>query len=130
MPAVPYLRTPLLSDQVREINRGVTAGETAPISTSNEDNEMAKIKENQLDMFPVTPEITNIGITKFETKGAEVIAMLSGVTNVNDVALLTDECWKLAVAEWLLLLCKGEVEGAKMFINKAWSRIQSLEEAA
>lgn len=92
---------------------------------------MAKQNEpEQMDLFPVTPEINGLGITKFETKGAEVFATLMGVTNVNDVALLTDACWKQAVADWLLQLCKGDTDNAKMLINRAWAKIQELEEAA
>lgn len=82
----------------------------------------------QTDLFPVDPEINGLGITKFETKGAEVIANLSGVTNVNDIAQLTDECWKQAVADWLLMLCKGETDEAKMLINRAWAKIQAKED--
>ena len=89
---------------------------------------MAKqINEEQLDLFPVKPEITGLGITKFETKGAEVIGTVMGVTNVHDIALLTDDCWKIAVAEWLTRLCKGDSHEARNLINLAWSRLQEQE---
>ncbi len=90
---------------------------------------MPRHNENQRDMFPVKPEISGIGIVKFETKGAEVSATLAGVTNVNDVALLTDECWQEAVAEWLLNLHKGDVDAAKMSINRVMLKVQALEDA-
>ena len=80
---------------------------------------MAKSEEVQLDLFPVDPEITGLGITKFETKGAEVVGTIMGVTNVHDIALLTNECWKKAVSEWLVMLCENDSHEIHMLLGRA-----------
>ena len=80
---------------------------------------MAKNDEVQLDLFPAEPEITGLGITKFETKGAEVVGTLTGVTNINDIALLTNECWKKAVSEWLVNLCENDNQEIHMLVGMA-----------
>lgn len=81
---------------------------------------MAKKTEVQLDMFPVIPEITALGITKFELGGAAVKATVEGVTNTNDIALLDNPCWQKAVAEWLLNLHGGDVDLAMVSVKKAY----------
>jgi len=108
----------------------VTAGRDRHLLTNNEERKMEKPAEyKQTDMFPVEPEISSIGIVKFETKGAEVIAVLAGVTNVNDVAMLTEHCWQKAVAEWLLNLHGGDAESARRTLNTVMLKLEAAAEA-
>ncbi len=81
---------------------------------------MAKKTETQLELFPIIPEITTLGITKFEVGGAAVKATLEGVTNTNDIALLDNPCWQKAVAEWLITLHGGDVDLAMVSVKKAY----------
>jgi hypothetical protein len=72
-------------------------------------NIMSKeVQVGQEDMFPVEPEIKNLGITRFRISGSQISADLAGVCNVHDIALVDVRCWQLAVAGWLVMLCNSE----------------------
>lgn len=84
---------------------------------------MAKPKksdEQQADLFPVEPVIGALAVTEFRTSGAEVKAILSGVTNVNDVARLDTACWQKAVADWLVALHLGDLDMALNDVKRAY----------
>lgn len=72
---------------------------------------------SQIDMFPIVPEIKNLGITRFRLDGAELKAELEGAVNVNDIARIDDRAWINAVAQWLLVLCQGDRHTAITHIN-------------
>jgi hypothetical protein len=69
-----------------------------------------KIEKEQLDMFSAAAQIDNLGATKVLIKGDEVQATLIATTNANDVAQLSQQAWRMAVAEWLLKLCDYDME--------------------
>lgn len=84
---------------------------------------MAKVSEKidlQTDLFPEKPKIHGLAITDFKTSGAEIKATVVGVTNVNDVAKLDKECWKSAIASWMLALHDGDVDKTWLTVNQAY----------
>jgi hypothetical protein len=87
-------------------------------------------KEGQIEMFPVDPEIRELGIVEFRLKGAVVEAALVGATNVVDVARLTLDAWRTAVADWLLRLYGGDVVEAQMELERLWAKSQAAFIAA
>lgn len=88
-------------------------GATSPLGNETE----------QADLFPVVPEIVNLGLSAFELKGAALSADLIGTVNVNDAAQLTLECWQRAVAEWLLNLCRGDQDEALALVKRAYLKL-------
>lgn len=82
-----------------------------------------EMKEQQLDMFPQKTEIAGLGITEFKIKGSEIAAVLAGVINTNDIASITDDCWKIAVAEWLFKLSLCDVDATKALIDQVEARM-------
>jgi hypothetical protein len=82
---------------------------------------MAKKDEYvQSDLFPESPRVAGLGITKFEISGAGVKATVEGVTNTNDIALLDNPCWQKAVTAWALSLHGGDVDEAIISMKKAY----------
>lgn len=82
---------------------------------------MAKeIKEQQTDLFYEPPKVAGLGITKFEISGAGVKAVVEGVTNTNDIALLDNPCWQKAVSAWALSLHGGDIDKAITSMKKAY----------
>lgn len=83
-------------------------------------------REEQVDLFPEEPVIGGLAISEFKTSGAEVKAVLIGVTNVNDVARLDTRCWRMAVADWLVALHLGDVDAALIDVKKAYVSFVNL----
>lgn len=82
---------------------------------------MAKKNDyTQVDMFPVIPEVTGLGITGFRLSGASITATVEGATNVNDFALLDNPCWQKAIAKWLVTLCGTDIDIAMVQVKKAY----------
>lgn len=98
---------------------------------------MAKASEKtepQTDLFPEKPIIHGLAITDFKTSGANIKATVVGVTNVNDVAKLDKQCWKSAIASWVLALHEGDLDKTWLTMNLAYqdfinSYPQSIHEA-
>lgn len=85
-----------------------------------------KNREEQIDLFPEEPIIGGLAIVKFETSGAEVKANLVGVTNVNDVARIDNQCWQKAVADWLITLHLGDIDAALVDVKKAYVQFVNM----
>jgi hypothetical protein len=78
------------------------------------------------DLFPVTPEIRGLGVQEFKLHDGNVRCTLTGQTLVNDVALLNDETWKKAVAEWLVALC-GNGDIVQSYLDEARAQAYARE---
>jgi hypothetical protein len=89
---------------------------------------MAKkqFEEIQDELFPVTPEIRGLAISQFRVKDGAIDASLSGATLVTDIAMLNDDVWRKAVAEWLVNLC-GNGENVQGYIDEARARAFEIE---
>jgi hypothetical protein len=87
---------------------------------------MAKKVEVQQDLFPVAVEIYGLGVSEFKIKEDCVIATLNGRTGITDVAHVTNEVWRKAIAEWLVMLCGNEGTCIDGYINEARMRLHQL----
>lgn len=88
------------------------------------------IHEQQIDMFPQRAEIAGLGITEFKIKGSQVSASLDGVINTNDIAQITDDCWKVAIAEWLFKLSQCKATEVISLIYEVEKRMTEAAEEA
>jgi len=82
----------------------------------------------QIDLFPVVPEIRGLSLSKFELKEGDITGILHGVTLTRDLAELTDECWRKAVAEWLVMLCRNDAEQINGYIDEQRALLHQREE--
>ena len=87
-------------------------------------------QEQQIDMFPQKAEIAGLGITEFKIKGSQVSASLDGVINTNDIAQITDDCWKVAIAEWLFKLAQCKTSEVISLIYQVERRMTEAAEEA
>ncbi|MBE0434209.1 MAG: hypothetical protein IBX56_00185 [Methylomicrobium sp.] len=91
----------------------------------------AKPESEQIDLFFEEPEIGGLGIVEFKIINGEVKATIKAATNTPDIARIDDECWKRAVAEWLVVLCAGDRHEATNLLAIAKARLLSrMDEAA
>jgi hypothetical protein len=75
----------------------------------------------QLDLFPIDPEIRNLGVTEFKLSGSALTGKLLAVTDTSDIALLTPERWGEAAAVWLVKLFGGDWFKIHAAVNRAHS---------
>jgi len=78
-----------------------------------------KPEYTQSDLFPEEPKIKALGICDFKIKDNEISGKLTGVCNKADIAQIDNNCWRLAVAEWLVELCGGNSLTIDNFVNEA-----------
>lgn len=90
-----------------------------------------KTDTEQLDLFFEEPEIGGLGIVEFKIINGEVKATIKAATNTPDIARIDNECWKRAVAEWLVVLCEGDRDEAYRLMAVAKAKLLSaMDEAA
>ena len=80
---------------------------------------MSKKEDLQLDLFPEDPKIKALGISTFKIKEGEITGQLTGICNKADIALIDVNCWRLAVAEWLVELCGGHHDLIQRTVDEA-----------
>jgi hypothetical protein len=90
---------------------------------------MAKKSEAvQQDLFPEPAEIYGLGVSEFKIKEGAVIAILNGGVTFTDVAQVTHEVWRKAIAEWLVALCGNNGDSISGYVDEARARLHRLEE--
>lgn len=98
-----------------------------PNNTNPKGDFMAKKQDDfQLDLFPVDPEIRGLAISQFKLKDGVIDANLSGATLVNDVAMINDDVWRKAIAEWLVNLCANG-DNVQVYIDEARAKAEQVE---
>ncbi|MBS3953649.1 MAG: hypothetical protein KGZ88_11935 [Methylomicrobium sp.] len=87
----------------------------------------AVVNNEQIDLFFEKPEISGLGMVEFKIINGQVKGTLLGATNTPDIARIDEQCWKSAVAEWLIVLCEGDRDEAYKLMGIAKARLLSGE---
>ncbi len=82
----------------------------------------------QIDLFPEPAEIYGLGVSEFKIKEDALIATLNGRATFTDVAQVTHEVWRKAIAEWLVALCGNNGDSISGYVDEARARLHRLEE--
>jgi hypothetical protein len=74
---------------------------------------------SQMNLFPVNPEIKNLGVVDVKLKAGALDISMIAATEATDLAMIQPEQWGKAVAEWLVRLCADKEHLAEAYLNFA-----------
>jgi hypothetical protein len=72
-----------------------------------------------MNLFPINPEIKNLGVVDVKLRGGALDISMIGATEACDLATIQPVQWAKAVAEWLVRLCEGKDGLAEAYLNAA-----------